>query len=240
MILQSSSDTFSRWLYTNAPAAWISALIAVASLLFVLRSRKKPGRIVVKEVRNTSVVIIHESIRHRVAVKFDDREVQALAQVELEVFNEGSETIQNAKFLLQFPKQCKVLYATMSPPQPNPALKITNQTVEVSLSYLNAFNPHKQLVKLSVLADGETTPMTISGSGAGWSVRHAIRAARKNFLWEILVSVELMLLLLFGIEMVKNVGGNFRPDWFSLFAGVFALTTIPILILRHIRRLRDW
>ncbi len=169
---QASPDTLLHWLYTNAPAAWLSALAAAVAFLLALRSRKKPRRLVVREVRNSSVVRIWPSVRHKIKMEFEDRTIKSLAQVEAEVFNEGSETIEGPNFTLTLPDGCVVLDIAVSPEEFQAGTVIDGHSVSISLPYLNAVREHKQVVKLSVLADGDTEPIKVSGSGAGWSVRH--------------------------------------------------------------------
>lgn len=217
------SDNWLHWIYTNAPAAWISALIATISLLVVLRSRKKPRRIVVKELRNSSVVTIDESIRTRVAVKFDDKPVNSLAQVEIEMFNEGSEAIKEAPVKLTFPNGCRLLNASLSPAQANHRIKFADpHTIEMYLSHLNSFAQHKEVISVSVLADGKTTPIIAEGSGVDWSVRRTTLPAGKlspNYINTLVPTMGLVLAVIGCVLIAVKAGA---PSWL-LWGGIAAV-----------------
>ncbi len=45
-------------------------------------------------------------------------------------------------------------------------------SVSVTVPYLNPFREHKQTARVYVLADGELKNIRVSGSGEGWSIRH--------------------------------------------------------------------
>jgi hypothetical protein len=75
MIDQASQDTWLHWLYTDAPAAWLSALAAFIAFVLALRSRKKPKRLVVREIRNSSLIRIWPSIRPKIKMTFDDQPI---------------------------------------------------------------------------------------------------------------------------------------------------------------------
>src|SRR5260370_42262484 len=153
-------------LYDIAPAAGLSALRVAVAVCLAFRSRKKPRRLVVREVRNSSVVRIWPSVRHKIKMEFEDRTIKSLAQVEAEVFNEGSETIEGPNFTLTLPDGCVVLDIAASPEEFQAGTVIDSHSVSISLPYLNAVREHKQVVKLSVLADAHTDPIKVSVSGA--------------------------------------------------------------------------
>jgi hypothetical protein len=171
-VAQAQSDNWLHWLYTNAPAAWLSALVASVAFVFALRSRKKPNRVVLREVRNSSLVRVWPSIRHKIKMTFEDRPIETIAQFEAEVFNEGSETIESPAFTLTLPKKCVILDISITPQDPDPKTVIDAHSVTVTLPYLNNAREHGQILKLSLLADGIIDSVVITGTGAGWSIRH--------------------------------------------------------------------
>jgi hypothetical protein len=173
MIDQPQSE-FWHWLYTNAPAAWIAALVATVSLILVQVRRHRPKRLVVRELPSVSFLNVAAGMRHRITTTFDDRQINALVAVAYDVYNEGSDPIRNAAFTLALPRGAFVLNAAIRPRDSEPICEWTgaDNLVKVSLPYVNPFREHKQLLRLLVLADGETHEATISGSGEGWSVRY--------------------------------------------------------------------
>ena len=54
MIDQPAQDSLRHWLYTNAPAAWTSAVIAFSLFIWNLALRKRPKRLVIRENENIS------------------------------------------------------------------------------------------------------------------------------------------------------------------------------------------
>lgn len=169
---QAHSESLLHWLYTNAPAAWISALIALA--LFALQLRKRPRRIVVRELPSASFVHVEPSLRHRITTAFDGHPINTLMVAAFELYNEGSEHIQNAALTVILPAGTVVLQATVLPRDCGPKCEVGGDNrVTLSLPYVNPFREHKQLFRLFVLADGETRHAKITGSGEGWSVRYS-------------------------------------------------------------------
>lgn len=160
----------SDWLYTNAPAAWISAVVAFVSFVVLLISRKKPKRLVVKDMSSLSMVRIRPKIKKRISLSFDGTVVKSLGQVELQIFNEGSEEIKQPSLTVELPKESKIINVEITPQESRREI-IGCKTI-ISFDYINPFRDHKQIYNVSILADGEIDPVKISGSGEGWSTRH--------------------------------------------------------------------
>jgi hypothetical protein len=172
MILENPPSALERWLYTNAPAAWISAVIAVVSLLLVLRSKKKPSRLVVRELKNSSLITIWPSVRDQIKISFDGHSITALSQIEVELFNEGSEVIHGPTLTVTLAQKSNVLGTLLIPADVQAEAKISENRVVVNFPYLNPVRDHGQVFNLSILADGDTEQIAASGMGEGWSVRH--------------------------------------------------------------------
>ena len=173
-----------HWLYTNAPAAWISAAVATITSIILIRSRKKPRRVVIRELNNSSLIRIWPGVRGKVRMTFEDRPIDGLGQIEGEIFNEGSDAIQNPTITLRLPKKSTVLAVSVSPADFEVESTIDANTVSIRLPYLNAVGDHKQVLKVSVLVDGETKPLRASGSGEGWSVRLVALANPRRVLYQ--------------------------------------------------------
>src|SRR5258708_37084656 len=109
-MLQAPPDNVFHWLYTNAPAAWLSALAAIATLIYVLSKRVRPQKLVISEVGKSSLIQIWPSVRKKIAMNFDGNKIENLGQIDLDVFNSGSRVIQNPRFALTLPAETKVMY----------------------------------------------------------------------------------------------------------------------------------
>ncbi len=170
--MQSPTDTLWHWFYTNAPAAWFSAVAATVTLIYVLRTRKKPRRLVVRETAKSSLVRIWPSIREKIGITFDGRSIDTLGQIDLEILNEGSDTIQQPEITLTLPAETRVLDAHAIPEDLLAVCQIHPSKVIVKLPYLNPFRDHRQTVTLSILVEGPTGPVKATGGGEGWSLLH--------------------------------------------------------------------
>lgn len=199
MFLQAPPDTLARWFYTNAPAAWISALIATASLIFVLTSRKKPKRLVVREVRISSLVTIWASVRDQIKMSFAGMPINGLGQVELEIFNEGSEVIKDANLKVSFADDCKVLGLLIAPEELGARSLIHNNGISIVLPYVNPHREHKQTVTASIVVDGDPASLQITGAGEGWSLRRSTLPTERQTLWRARISTGLLLVWIISI-----------------------------------------
>jgi hypothetical protein len=166
-----SPPTFWTWFYTNAPAGWISAVVALGMLVFVLRSRKRPSVIVVRESFNESLIRIRDFARRGITIKYLDKPIDALGWVSLSVVNEGSDAIREPNFRIVLTERTKVLHFKIKPDRFSDMVSVAENVVTVSLPHLNSFRAHKHRISLLLVVDGDTT-ITVEGSGEGWSVRH--------------------------------------------------------------------
>jgi hypothetical protein len=161
-----------QWFYTNAPAAWLSAVIATLTCIYVLITRKRPQRLAVRHEASSPLVRVWPSIRKKITVAYDNRPVDSLGQIDVTVLNEGSEIIENPSIIISLPKGSKVLSVLIDPSNFGTSRTTDESQVEVSWPYSNPFREHKQIVRISLLVEGDTTPVAISGHGHGWSIRH--------------------------------------------------------------------
>lgn len=128
----------------------------------------------VRELPSVSFVHVEPAMRHRITTTFDGRSISALTVIEFELYNEGSEHIQNAALTVTLPAGTSVLQAHLYPRDSGPKCAVgEDNLINVLLPYMNPFRDHKQLLRLMILADGETRPTQIKGSGEGWSVRYS-------------------------------------------------------------------
>lgn len=198
-IIQSAPETIQYWLQTNAPAAWISALVAILTCGFLLHSRKKPKRIILCEVRNTSVVNIWPSVRHKIKMTFDDKPIDTLGQIDADIFNTGSEPVQQPTFVVTLPTKSVVLDVQLGPESSQGQTTIDGNKVAITFPYLNPIREHKQVVTLSLLIDGGTKIIDVAGGGEGWSVWHSPISNPKRDLY-IQIGTQVLFLCAFPIS----------------------------------------
>ena len=184
-VIQGQSESWIHWLYTNAPAAWISSLIAIVTCFVLLSTRKRPSRLVVRELRSTSLVRIWPTVRDQIKMTFNEQPVSTLSQADAEIFNEGSDVIDRPTFTLSLASGSRVLGAIVVPAEVGAQVEIEDSKVIIRLPYLNPMRDHGQVLRLSVLADGDTDQIIVSGNGKGWSVRHSALPSRNELIvWD--------------------------------------------------------
>ena len=241
MIIQNAPDSFFHWLYTNAPAAWFSAVAAVTTLVLVLRSRKKPNRIVVRDVSNSSLVRIWPGVRDKITVAFLGRLIQNLGQVDLEIFNEGLEVIKHPSIEIALQGGSTILDLLLTPPDSQVQIKANANKVILIFPYLNPHREHKQIAKVSILLDGRAEQVVVSGGGEGWSSRHVTQPGSNELLdWfsKVLVGV-----LASGASLgylarnIVTTGRFTNKSSVIVFAGIIIIV-VGLLMLRRISRMR--
>jgi hypothetical protein len=153
------------------------------------------------------------------------------------------------------PDECVVLGLSVTPEELLAKTAIGAHGVTVTLPYLNAASEHGQIAKLSVLADGDTEPTKVSGSGPGWSIRHQPVEGRRSSLFETLISFAglayTLLAIFWYIPFVSHRYGigDWEVSWRTVAAGVpILLPAVAIAIVtvrwttRDLRRAKreDW
>jgi hypothetical protein len=231
--LYSDSDaTVGHWFYTNAPAAWISAVIATVGFLLVLRSRKKPKRIIVRETKNATLVTIWPSVRNNIELFYTGSKINTLAQVELDIFNQGSEVIQCPSIGLMLPTESRVLGMRLTPDNDDTHQRFEGNKVILTLPYINPIGEHKHIWKLSILADGDTEQIVVSGGGEGWSVQHsplptADQLRSRRTILTIAAVCSLMFSVFFNSYIQDRYGiGFFEVSWRALLTG--SIGSLPL------------
>lgn len=228
-------DSLTQWLYTNAPAAWLSALVAIITCSFVLWTRKKPNKIIIQDITQTSLVRVWPSVKSKISLTFDGQPITSLGQVDLEVSNEGSEVIKDPLFVIALPKSSNVLDVLLSPQSTGATKSIENNTVTISIPHLNPIREHGQLLFVSILVDGKTGPLKVTGTGEGWSTRHLSLPTEKeiksrSFMFFGFMATSILVFFFYGKFLEANFG--IRPEEVSFRAFMAALSLfLPIIIV---------
>lgn len=103
---------------------------------------------------------------------FEGKAINSLGQIDLEVFNEGSEVIQNPTFVIALPKTSEILEVLLTPQDGGPTRTFEKNNATISIQYFNPVREHSHVLSVSILVDGETAPIKVIGAGEGWSIRH--------------------------------------------------------------------
>jgi hypothetical protein len=240
-MIQSAHDDWIRWFYSNAPAAWISALIAVLSLLYVLRTKRKPRRLVIREMGKSSLIRISPSVRGKINISFAGVPIGALGQIDIDVFNAGSEAIQQAEFAIVLPEETAILDAHVAPEDTKANLQTEENKLTIRLPYLNSFTEHRQVLTLSILVDGKTSPIRVRGAGDGWSVLHlTLPSRRRDLLREITYLVALLLTTIVALWYMRWIGARYHIGDREVSWRAFRLLLPPALLCFIVAGLVVW
>jgi hypothetical protein len=168
------SKSFLDWLFSEAGAGWIFGIVSLIGFLLSLLLRKRPNRLVCKEVNRTSLIKIRKEVRDNIDVTFCKEHVKNLALVEMVIFNKGSDVIRDILLTVKFLKDTKVLSASLESVPEN--LEVTTDFIEsnqakIKIPFLNPIRPHKHRIKAIILCDGDIQKYKVIGSGEGWSVQ---------------------------------------------------------------------
>jgi len=231
MIPAENANTLSQWFYTNAPAAWISALVAVLTCVILLLSRKKPQRLVIQENRNVSLIRTWPSLREKMKITFNDSLIEALSFINIEVFNKGSEVITNATFNIIFPEGCKVLETSVVADELNVQHALENNKVTITLPYINPVREHQHRVRLLILTDGTTDPIKVTGSGSGWSLLHQPLPTNKSLKLRLKITMAIVSLFLpLSYYYLKFIEKNYGISETEISIRAL-LASLPILLI---------
>jgi hypothetical protein len=206
------------WLFSEAGAGWVFGVVSLIGLVLTLLSRKRPQRIICRELHKTSLVHVSDSAKAKIAVSFDDRPVEKLSQLELVIFNDGSEVVEDILLTFQFQESTKVLAVDYEVTPRNVDMTITPRYAEsggnqcnVEINFLNPQRPHKQQVKAYIVCDGTVDHARVAGGGKGWSLRfdmleeYSVRRMRIASLWMLLSTTSVVLLVTMpGMDKLRS------------------------------------
>ncbi len=161
-----------QWFYTNAPAAWLSATVAIIMLLYTLWNRKRPNKIIVRLTAASSLISVWREIKEKTRITFNDQVVNSLGKLDLIIFNNGSEVIKDISLTLNTFSDSVALDVLVKPFSLGVTTSIEGGTIKFNIPYLNPKREHDQIIEISVLLDGQADPIKVLGGGQGWSVEY--------------------------------------------------------------------
>ena len=195
--------SFLDWLFSAAGGGWIVGIASLIGLLYTYLVRKRPNRLICKEVSRTSLVKIGKEVKDKIDVSFNNNPVKNLAQVEMDIFNEGSEVIRDILLTVKFSKNTRVLAKSFKVVPENLAVTtdfIKSNQVKIKIPFLNPIRPHKHRIKLNIVCDGDIEKYKVIGSGEGWSVqslRFPSKKELKKRYWKTMAALLIELLAFF-------------------------------------------
>lgn len=229
------SKSFLDWLFSAAGAGWTVGIASLIGLLYTYLARKRPNKLVCKEVSRTSLVKIREEVREKINVSFNNNPVKNLAQVEMDIFNKGSEVIRDILLIVNFSKNTRVLSTSFEVAPENLAVtmdSIESNQVKIKIPFLNPIRPHKHRIKANIVCDGDIEKYKVIGSGEGWSVQ-SLRFPSKKELekrrWKTTAAlfIELLLAWFVYVPFIERHWGISSSEY-SLRA---FLTFLPFILI---------
>jgi hypothetical protein len=159
------------WLFSEAGAGWIAAFLLATRQIYTWWLRKKPQRVVCKEI-NTKSLTFFKGVGKKIEVYCDKKQIDKPFNLQLELYNKGTEVIKDIKLTLQFAPKTKVIDVFFEDIESEEKLnnKIIGNQVVLNIPFLNPIRPHKHKILADILCDGDTEGFKVSGSGEGWSV----------------------------------------------------------------------
>lgn len=195
--------SFLDWLFSTAGAGWIVGIVSLIGLLYTYLVRKRPNRLVCKEVSRTSLVKISKEVRDKIDVLFNNNPVKNLAQVEINIFNKGSEVIRDILLTVKFSKKTRVLATSFEVVPENLVVtmdSIGSNLAKIKIPFLNPIRPHRHRIKANIVCDGDVEKYKVIGNGEGWSVQSLMFPSKKELLRRFsITAIALFIELLFTI-----------------------------------------
>jgi hypothetical protein len=226
-------ERFLAWLFSAAGAGWAVGIVAIIGFLYTYLVRKRPNRLICKEVSRTSLVKIRKEVRDKIDVSFNNNPVKNLAQVEMDIFNKGSEVIGDILLTVNFLKNTRILATSFEVIPENLAVttdSIESNQVKIKIPFLNPIRPHKHRIKLNIVCDGDIEKYKVIGSGEGWSVQSLsfLKESKKTYLKTMVaLFIEILLHWFVYFPFIERHWGISSSEW-SLRA---FLTLLPFILI---------
>lgn len=228
-------ERFLAWLFSAAGAGWAVGIVAIIGLLYTYLVGKRPNRLICKEVSRTSLVKIRKEVRDKIDVSFNNNPVKNLAQVEMYIFNKGSEVIRDILLTVKFLKNTRILATSFEVIPENLAVttdSIESNQIKIKIPFLNPIRPHKHRIRLNMLCDGDIEKYKVIGSGEGWSVQSLRFPSKKESIksyWKMMAAlfIETLLAWFVYVPFIERHWGISSSEW-SLRA---FLTLLPFILI---------
>ena len=98
------------WLISEAGAGWAAFVLTLVTIVITwLVRRTSRQHLVCRATGTTDLLRIAPGVRERIEVHFDRNPVAALAQLELDIQNRGTEPIRGAELTFRFAEGTRIL-----------------------------------------------------------------------------------------------------------------------------------
>lgn len=235
--MQVSLTKIIHWLFTDAGAGWLAALVALAALVWQFLSRKVAEKLVFKETINQSLLIISREVEEKISITFNTTPVKQLSQLQAEITNSGSEVIRDATITVRIPHLIQLLDILVTDASGYQDFKTTpnNKEIKITIPFLNPMKPHHHIIRALFVIDGDLEGLKILGTGAGWSLRHeTIEAQERKPLFTqvfLLILLVISILALIYVSRRLHIGPN-EVSWrVLLLLPSFILAVIMFVVL---------
>ena len=239
-------------------------ILSIVQILLRYKADNKPAqKITCREVSHTSLVRIQKDVLERIEVSFDERPVQRLGQIDLELFNSGTSIISSPVIRFEFPRQTVILsnvpkVKPIQPPEFEMVCEVSkteNNIADLKLPYLNPRKDLKTHITLSFVCDGNVQDLKIIGGGEGWSVNYVTPEARNkrkttlSFLSSGFAGMTGLFLATLGFLSTKFlphdkilVTSHEMPTYLALFLTLTGALLFPLffVLTEKARRKPDW
>lgn len=217
------------WFASDAGAGWVFGILSLAVLIYTRRRDLRSTRIVVREIRRIEPISVGPSVKDKIKILFNGREISQLGQIDLEIWNEGKDTISSPCLAVEVPDDLEILDGELVG-SGTASVAFEKNTAKLTFEYLNAFKEHKQVERLLLIVDGNIERIKITGGGEGWSVRHErlpTKAQEKKMRMIATYSLPLIYVAIFAYGKWVEVNYGITMSEISMRA---FFSSIPLLI----------
>lgn len=163
-----------NWLKTDAGAGWIFGLISTGVLLVTWLRRFQTKRVIIEEIAKRRPVSVSTHVRERIDVRFDNKKIERLSQLDLLLRNFHDHTVTDIAFTLKPPNGTKILEAVAAAdPVGIDVSKTINDDGEarIEVNYLKTARLHEDAIYVALLCDGPLEGFQCLGGGENWSLK---------------------------------------------------------------------
>jgi hypothetical protein len=152
-------------------------------------------------VAKDSLIRIKKAAGDRITVKFDAQEVKHLAQLELDITNQGVDPLKDFEFAVAFRDGTEILHIDGHGIPDNDDFTISVQRLaphrmKFHVPYLNPFGKHKHRIRLGFMCDGDIDKVSVTGHGPGWSLKQKAAPNRSRNLKRASVAIAISMFTL--------------------------------------------
>ena len=165
-----------NWFFSDAGAGWVLGIVSLLGsligFLWMIRNKSRPKVVVCRELDRISLLRISKSAKEKISIKFNKKTIQDLSQLRLEIYNDGSDFVEDVKLEIILEENTSILEASfiVDPKNFESQMETKGNCAEIIIPFLNPIAHHKQKIIVSIVCDGDPGKIKIVGGGKGWSV----------------------------------------------------------------------